>query len=64
MMYFCVFIIVPCFYLHMKVRWTSAKLQPEKLIENETLDTDKHREKVPTTTEQSLDKEIAEASKS
>ena len=66
MMYFCVFIIVPCFYLHMKrkVRRTSAKLQPEKLIENETLDTDKQREKVPTATEQSLDKEIAEASKS
>ena len=47
-----------------EVRRTSAKLQPEKLIENETLDTDKHREKVPTATEQSLDKEIAEASKS
>lgn len=66
MMYFCIFIIVPCFHLHTKrkVRRRSAKLQLEKLIENETSVTDKQREKVPTATEQSLDKEIAEASKS
>lgn len=66
MMYFCVFILVPCFYLHTEsnVRRTRAKLQLEKLTENETSDSDKQKGKVTTISEQSLDKEIAEASNS
>ena len=58
--YFSVFIIVPCFYLHTKrkVRRTRAKLQLEKFTTNDTSDTAKQKEKVTTTTEQSLDKEI------